>query len=122
MATPNKYDYSATVRYSPQDEGYVARIPAFDHCTGFGETPEAAVHEAYEGLGGILEVMEHESLPIPDADTTASRLRRLKPIIKMNHLAREAGMRPSTLASKVERGGPFTESERSRIESVLALD
>lgn len=122
MATPHKYHYSATVRYSEEDDGYIARIPAFEYCTGFGESPESAIHEAYEGLGGILEVMEREALPVPDPDTTAARLRRLKGIIKLNHLAREAGMRPSTLASKVERGGPFTQSERSRIESVLALD
>lgn len=40
----------------------------------------------------------------------------------MNHLAKQAGIKPNTLASKVERGGPFSASERERFEGVVALD
>ena len=100
---------------------YCGGLPAFAYVAAHGDTPEEALREARDALTGVLASMEAHGESAPDPDTTAARLRRLKPIIKMNHLARQAGMHPSTLASKVERGGPFTESERSRIESVLAL-
>jgi len=122
MDTPSKYQYPATVSYSPEDGGYIARFAAFEHCTGFGESPEQAVHEAYRGLAGILEVMERKEMPFPDPDTMAQRLRQLKPLIKITTLAKRAGLNASTLASKMERGGPFSSEERGRIERALCID
>jgi len=114
--------YQINVTYSAEDACFVARVPAFAYVAAHGDTPERAIHEVRDALAGVLASMEAHGESVPDPDTTVARLRRLKGIIKMSHLAREAGMRPSTLASKVKRGGPFTQSERSRIESVLALD
>lgn len=114
--------YQINVTYSVEDACFIARVPAFAYVAAHGDTPEEAIHEVRDALIGVVESMEAHGEPTPDPDTTAVRLRRLKPIIKMSHLAQRAGMRPSTLASKVERGGPFTESERSRIDQALALD
>ena len=121
MDKHNKYEYAATVSYSAEDEGYIARFAAFENCIGFGEKPEQAVHEAYEGLEGILEVMQRKEMPLPDPDTMAQRLKQLKPLIKITTLAKRAGLNPSTLATKMERGGPFSEDERGRIERVLCI-
>jgi len=114
--------YQINVTYSAEDACFIARAPAFAYVAAHGDTPEEAIREVRDALAGVVESMQAHGEPTPDPDTTAARLRRLKPIVKIRSLAREAGMRPSTLASKIERGGPFTESERARIESVLALD
>lgn len=113
--------YPATVSYSEEDECFIARIPAFKYCAGHGETPEEALHEAYDGLGGIIEVMRKDGAPLPDPDETAVRLRHIKGIVKISKLARLAGMPPSTLSSKIDRGGPFTAEERERIQSALSI-
>lgn len=51
----------------------------------------------------------------------AQRLKQLKPLIKITTLAKRAGLNPSTLATKMERGGPFSEDERGRIERALCI-
>jgi len=111
------HHYPANVAYSENDECFIARIPAFKHCSGHGETPEEALHEAYEGLRGIVAVMKADGTPLPDFDGTAIRLRQIRHIVKISSLAKLAGMRPS----KIERGGPFTPEERERLHSVLEL-
>ena len=119
MKKPIKYHYTATVHYSEEDEGYLAKIPAFENCIGFGETPAQAIEEAYDGLGGIIAVMGKEGIPLPSEDHTATLLRNLKPFIKITQLAQRIGMQPSTLSSKVARGGPFKSDERLKIEQAL---
>jgi len=116
------HQYPATVAYSEDDECFVARIPAFRHCAGHGETPEEALREAYDGLAGIIAVMQQDGTSLPDADVTATRLRHIRHIVKISSLAKLAGMRPTTLASKIDRGGPFTRDERERLHAVLELD
>jgi len=113
------HHYPASVAYSEEDECFIARIPAFRHCSGHGETPEKALHEAYEGLRGIVAVMKEDGTPLPDPDETATRLRQIRHIVKISSLAKLAGMRPTTLASKIDRGGPFTPGERARLHSAL---
>lgn len=113
--------YPATIAYSEEDACFIARIPAFRYCAGHGETPEEALGQAYEGLAGIIEVMRKDDVPLPNPDDTAIRLRQMKAVVKISKLARLAGMRSSTLASKIDRGGPFTAEERERIHSVLSI-
>ena len=44
-------DHHINIFYSEEDEGYIADIPDLKHCSAFGETAEAAVHEALKAEG-----------------------------------------------------------------------
>ena len=113
--------YPASVAYSEEDRCFIARIPAFKYCAGHGEIPEEALREAYDGLAGIIAVLENDGTPLPDPDETVVRLRQMKAIVKISELARLAGMPSSTLSSKIDRGGPFTTEERDRLHSALSI-
>lgn len=76
--------------------------------------------ETCDGLSGIVELMERSGAKLPDPDSTVQQLRLLKPLLKITQLANLAGMKPSTLSSKIDRGGPFTEEEAERLKSVLS--
>lgn len=120
MKTEMLQRYSAVVSFSEEDGGYLARIPAFRYCTGFGDTPEDAIKQAYDGLAGIVEVMKQDGVELPEPESIICELRMLKPILKITQLASLAGMKPSTLSSKIERGGPFSAEESARLKSVLS--
>lgn len=120
MKTEMLQRYSAVVSFSEEDGGYLARIPAFRYCTGFGDTPEDAIKEAYDGLAGIVEVMNQDGVELPEPESIVCELRTLKPILKITQLANLAGMKPSTLSSKIDRGGPFDAEESARLKSVLS--
>ncbi|GAB4486887.1 MAG: hypothetical protein OHK0031_11030 [Anaerolineales bacterium] len=36
-------DYHINIFFSDEDGGYIADIPDLEHCSAFGETPEAAL-------------------------------------------------------------------------------
>ncbi len=113
--------YEISIFWSAEDECFIAKVPALRGCISHGETLEEAAANIREAMEGYIESMEAHGDAIPNSDTTVIRLRKLKPFIKIRQLAKKAGMNPSTLASKVERGGPFSKAERSRIEKALTF-
>ena len=116
-----KYNYTAYVAWSDNDECYVAHVPAFKHCMAHGDTAEEAIHEVYDGLGGIIDAMSAEGMELPNDDQMIQLLKRLKPMIKISHLAKQADMKASTLSSKIDRGGPFSQEERKRLHEAIEL-
>ena len=56
--------YVCEVRWSDEDECFVAHVPALK-AKGHGETPGEAVDEAYVGAEGILEILKADGQPIP---------------------------------------------------------
>ena len=60
-------DYHINVFYSEEDEGYIADIPDFKHCSAFGETPEDALREILIAKAAWLEaaVAAGKSIPRP---------------------------------------------------------
>lgn len=59
-------DYHINIFFSEDDEGYIADIPDLVYCSAFGETPEAALHEALIAKAAWLEVAKQEGKPIPE--------------------------------------------------------
>lgn len=110
--------YQVTIEWSAEDEAFIARVPAIKGCISHGETREEAAINIEEALEGVLLSMESRNIPIPTPDGTLSLLKSLKPILKINQLAKLIGMPPSTLSSKIDRGGPFSDDERRRIVEV----
>ncbi len=60
-------DYHINIFYSEEDGGYIADIPDLEHCSAFGETPEAALAEALTAKQAWLESAKAEgkSIPLP---------------------------------------------------------
>ncbi len=61
----NTRNYPLVVFYSEEDEGWLADFPDFKYCTGFGETPQEAITDAFETLEGWLESARKNGIPIP---------------------------------------------------------
>ena len=116
-----KHPYSVTIRWSEEDEAYVARVPAIDGVISHGDTIEEAAANIQEALEGALESMTVHGDPIPPSDLATAELRRYAPILNTSALARKSGLNKSTLASKIRRGTPFSESESKAIQVALDL-
>ena len=58
-------DYHINIFYSEDDEGYIADIPDLAVCSGFGETPDEALHEVQKARKLWLETALAEGKPIP---------------------------------------------------------
>jgi predicted RNase H-like HicB family nuclease len=58
-------NYHINLFYSKEDAGWIADIPDLEHCSAFGETPEAALHEALIANQVWLEAARAEGKAIP---------------------------------------------------------
>jgi predicted RNase H-like HicB family nuclease len=65
------FDYRVVVKWSAEDEAFVARVPALPGCAAHGRTPESATHEAVITARGILESMRAHGDALPVYDVTA---------------------------------------------------
>jgi len=68
MKTENKYSFK--VRYSEEDEGYIAECPEFPGLSAFGETPVEAIREAEIALELFVESYEEEGKGLPKPKLT----------------------------------------------------
>jgi len=67
-----RFPYRIVVEWSPEDEAYVARVPAFGPaCAGDGPSPEAATRNAVSAATAMLEVLEEDGDPAPAPDVAA---------------------------------------------------
>ncbi len=66
---------------------------------------------------GAEDVLEHFYLSAERV--TTDQLRKLSPLLNMAELARRAGMRKTTLASKIQRGTPLNDDESLVLHRVL---
>ena len=58
-------DYHISIFYSEEDGGYVADTPDLEHCSAFGETPEAALAEVERAKEAWLVAAREGGRPIP---------------------------------------------------------
>jgi predicted RNase H-like HicB family nuclease len=58
-------DYHINIFYSPDDEGYIAAIPDFTMCSGFGTTPQEASEQVLIARDAIMLTMQERGLPVP---------------------------------------------------------
>lgn len=59
-------NYSFNLRYSDEDQGYIAICPEFPGLSAFGESPEKAVEEARTALELFIETYEEENKSLPE--------------------------------------------------------
>lgn len=58
--------YSFTVAWSDDDEGYIALCPEFPKLSGFGETAEDALVEVRTALKAAIQSYQDEGWPLPE--------------------------------------------------------
>jgi predicted RNase H-like HicB family nuclease len=59
------FQYSINLRWSDEDEGYVAEVPELPGVSAVGETPEEAVHEVQDAAQACIESLREDGLPVP---------------------------------------------------------
>ena len=111
--------YQITVRWSVQDAAYEAAVPALRGCIAYGDTPEDAAREVTIAAELWLEAAAAHGKPIPTPTASLDRLASMAPVLNMAAVARQSGISPQTLASKLQRGSSLSESERESIGSTL---
>jgi len=116
-----KIPYAFTIRWSPEDEAYIARVPALEGCIAHGDTFHEAADNIVEAMEAFLESMKEHGDPIPHSELVSTELRRFAPIINTSALARRAGLNKNTLASKLRRGTRFTDQEADAIQKALEV-
>ncbi len=110
--------YRIHITYSPEDEAYIARVPAIPGCAADGVTPEEAAREIQLALKGHLEAREANQMSTPE-DPLLHRMREISQLLNISEIARESGISKSTLRSKLKRGTRFTPEESARITHTL---
>jgi predicted RNase H-like HicB family nuclease len=87
------FQYSISLSWSDEDQGYIATIPELPNLSAFGETPEQAVKEAQIAADLIVEIMteDGEAPPPPKKLIQYSGQTRLRlPKTLHRDLVREA--------------------------------
>ena len=111
--------YQITVRWSSQDTSYEASVSALRGCLAYGDTPEDAVREVGVAAALWLDAARKHSKPIPTPDASLERLASIAPVLNMAAVARQSGISPQTLASKLQRGSSLSQPEREAIGATL---
>jgi predicted RNase H-like HicB family nuclease len=62
------FAYRVVVAYSPEDQAYVARVPALEGVAAHGVTAEEATREAQVAARALLATLERHQRPIPPPD------------------------------------------------------
>lgn len=117
MSTINHYNI--TIRWSAEDECFIAEVPALPGVTADGDTIEEAAREIRIALEAALEPLETRGFPLPEPDQALEALHRFRAVVNVSALARKAGLNKNTLATKLRRGTRLTGDEAKRITAAL---
>lgn len=112
-------EYAMEIRFSQDDECYVARAPAFQFVAAHGDTPGEALKELEMALKGVIESMEEDGQELSESELLIAEIRRFEPILNKSKLAQRAGMNKHTLASKLRRKTRFTHEETAKLRDAI---
>ena len=65
---PNKLHYSCNVRWSDEDEAFVATVPELPGVSGIGDTVDQAAAEAHVAAELAVKVLEEDGAPVPEPE------------------------------------------------------
>lgn len=114
-----KSTYPVVIEYSPEDRGYVARVPALKYCTAFGESYEEAAREIQTAIEGWIMTAKEKGTPIPPAGATIDELLGAAELLNLNEVARRIGVPPQTLYAKVRRRSALKAKEAQAVARIL---
>ena len=114
-----KLPYPVVIEFSPEDRGYVARVPALKYCTAFGDTYEEAAREIQVAIDGWIATAKEKGTAIPPAGATIDELLGAAELLNLNEVARRIGVPAQTLYAKVRRRSPLKASEALAVARTL---
>lgn len=120
---PSIKNYATQVYWDDRAQYFVAEIAEVPTCAADGATPAAALANLEETFAVLKEAYVEEGLPLPTPDPSrmisVERLSEVSRLVKVNQLAKLAGIPGQTLASKLKRGTPLSVTEARRISRAL---
>ncbi|MDR1190073.1 MAG: type II toxin-antitoxin system HicB family antitoxin [Verrucomicrobiales bacterium] len=114
-----KLKYATKIYWSDEDDCFIAKVPALKGCISHGDTFNQAAKNIQEAAELWLGVAEKYGDPIPAPDAAVEKIYQLSPVLNYSKLARLAGLKRSTLVTKLRRHTAFTPSEAGRLLSVV---
>lgn len=117
--TATSHPYRVIIEYSPEDEGFVARVPDLKYCTAFGSTYEEAAREISVAIEGWLAAAKANGMPIPTPGPTIEELRQAAKMLKLAEVARGLKISEQTLFSKVRRATALSTKQSASLKKVL---
>jgi predicted RNase H-like HicB family nuclease len=119
-------DYPIQLFWDPAARYYVAEVEDIPTCSADGPTPAGAVANLEETFAVLKESYLEEGLPLPEAkpatEVTIEMLKRLSSLVKVSALAKEAGLPPNRLATKLRRSQPLRpEESRALLRALRSL-
>ncbi|MEX1211423.1 MAG: type II toxin-antitoxin system HicB family antitoxin [Balneolaceae bacterium] len=116
MSEENKFSFN--VRYSPEDQGYIAVCPEFPGLSAFGESVNEAISEAEVALELFIESYNEKQKPLPQPkfkQEFSGQIRARLPKSlhsRLSDLAEEEGVSLNTLMIKLLSEGVGSEQQR----------
>lgn len=123
MDSGNKYSFK--VRYSNEDQGYIAECPEFVGLSAFGETASEAIEEAEIALELFIETYEEEKKALPEPNYSQGysgqiRVRLPKSLHgRLASMAEDEGVSLNTLMIQYLSEGLTSKREHISFEKVL---
>lgn len=72
---PKMLAYSLSIKFHPDEGGYLASFPALPGCHSWGTSYEQAVKNAEQALLGYLDALQENGEAIPQADHPTAEAR-----------------------------------------------
>lgn len=120
--------YSFKVRYSQDDDGYIAECPEFPGLSAFGDTPGAAIEEAEIALALFIETYKEEGRKLPNPKQLREysgqmRIRLPKSLhARLANTAEDEGVSINTLIIHYLSQGITAENKNPNFENILHSD
>ncbi len=114
------YNYDINLKWSDQDQAWIALVPDLPGCMADGETPEEALAEIRKSIHDWLDESARIGYPIPVPPPTIENIAKAGDLLNKSALARLLGIGPRTLSARIERRTPLSEEESKRFQKVLS--
>lgn len=118
-------NYSFNIRFSPEDEGYIATSPEFPGLSAYGETEDEALKEARVALEGFIESYRDSNKDLPEPIQVKKfsgqlRLRLPKSLHgKLSEIADREGISLNTLLIQCIQDGLTKKTINDEVRAIL---
>lgn len=114
------YNYDINLKWSDQDNAWIALVPDLPGCMADGETPEEAIAEVRKSIQDWIDESRRIEYPVPAPPPTIENIAKAGELLNKSALARLLGVGTRTLSSRIERRTPLSTEESKRVQKVLS--
>lgn len=114
------YNYDINLKWSDQDNAWIALVPDLPGCMADGETPEEALAEIRKSIQDWIDESRRIGYPVPVPPPTIENIAKAGELLNKSALARLLGVGTRTLSARIERRTPLSTEESKRVQKVLS--